>query len=448
MAAIRLRTEVPGPRARAVLERKRRACSSGLDTALPVVAERAKGALLTDVDGNRFIDFTGGVSVVNSGHLNPFVAAAARRQLGRLWHSCFPIVGYESYVRVCERLNRLAPGPAAKKSFLANSGAEAVENAVKIARRATGRPAVVSFDHAFHGRTLLALTLTAKEEPYKHGFGPFAPECYKLPYPYPYRRPKGMEEDEYVQQLLANIEEDFFRGVVDPHDVACVVMELVAGEGGFIVAPKSYVRGLAKICKKNGILFVADEVQTGFCRTGRMFASEHYGLEPDLLTTAKSIANGLPLAAVTGKAKIMDALQVSGLGTTFGGNPVACEAALATLDFMVKNRLAQKAQHIGNRVMHRFAELERTLEPVGDARGLGAMCGLELVADKRSQKPAGELAKAVMRASAESGLLILNAGLHGHVLRTLMPLVITDEELGEGLDVLDGVLRVQASKAR
>ncbi len=403
----------------------------------PLFISRAKGARLIDVDGNSYIDFSGGIGATNSGHGNPEITAAIKEQAGRFLHTCFTVAGYEHYVALCERLNRLVKTGARNKSALFNSGAEAVENAVKIARRSTGRPAVVSFEYGFHGRTLLALSLTGRLKPYKEGFGPFAPETYKLEYPYVYRKPASCQtEAEYIDQLLSHIEGDFFKGIVAPENIAAVVMELVVGEGGFIVAPKRYVRSLARLCRQHGILLIIDEVQTGFARTGRMFAYEHYGIRPDLIVTAKSLSNGMPLSAVTGKKAIMDSVQPGGLGGTFSGNPVSCAAALAAIDFIRKKNLAHRAQRIGLRVMRHFRGLQQAVEQAGDARGLGAMCALELVKDKRTKQPDEGLARATVRYAYQNGLLLLNAGLLGNALRTLMPLTITSEDLDSGLALI------------
>lgn len=447
MPAIRLRISIPGPKSRALLKRKARACGQAVDTVLPIFADRAKGAVVTDVDGNRLLDFTSGVGALNAGHVNSVIAKQAKEQMGRLWHTAFHLVGYEPYVKLCEELNRFVPG-ATNQTLLFNSGSEAIENAVKIARRATGRSAVISFDYAFHGRTLLALSLTSKEEPYKHGFGPFAPECYKLPYPYLYRRAHSLNEQEYLQQQLAYVEDRFFTGVVDPHETACVVMELVAGEGGVLVAPKDYVRGLAKICKSHGIAFVVDEVQTGFGRTGKWFASQHYGIAPDITVTAKSIANGLPLAAVTARRALLEKVQPGGMGSTFGGNPVACAAALATLRYMKKARLDKRAEELGRIMAGRLEPLERQVQSVGNSRGLGAMRALEFVKNKREQSPNPVLAKRVIQRCAEQGLLTLGAGLANNVVRLLPALTMTNEHLHEGLDVMERVVRAEAGAKR
>ncbi|HEY1253029.1 MAG TPA: 4-aminobutyrate--2-oxoglutarate transaminase [Thermoanaerobaculia bacterium] len=433
-SSIRLKTAIPGPRSQELAARRQQAVPKGIGHSTPVYARSASGALVTDVDGNVFIDFAGGIGTLNVGHANPEVVRAASEQLARATHTCFSVAPYEGYVALAETLNRLTPGAFAKKTMLANSGAEALENAVKIARHATGREAVVVFEHAFHGRTLMTLSMTSKVRPYKFGFGPFAPEVYRLPFPYEYR-------GHYDGRAEAAAElDEFFKTQVAAEKVACVVLELVLGEGGFVVAPKDYVDTLARVCREHGILLVVDEVQTGFGRTGRLFACEHYGLAPDLIATAKSLGGGLPISAVTGRADIMDSAQVGGLGGTYVGNPVSCAAALAAVGFLEKNRLWERAEQIGRTVAERFQCFLERFSFVGDARGLGAMRALELVRDKKTKEPDKDRTDRVLRGAYERGLLLVTAGTYGNVLRTLMPLVITDGELTEGLDVLEKAL--------
>ncbi|HTY41142.1 MAG TPA: 4-aminobutyrate--2-oxoglutarate transaminase [Thermoanaerobaculia bacterium] len=435
ISSIRLKTALPGPRSRELAARRASAVPGGVGHATPVYAGSARGALVTDVDGNVLIDFAGGIGTLNVGHANPEVVRAAAAQLERFTHTCFSVAPYEGYIALAEKLNAIAPGRGPKKTLLANSGAEALENAVKIARHATGREAVVVFEHAFHGRTLLTMSMTSKVRPYKYGFGPFAPEVYRLPFPYEYRGyrpgPRGVAADL----------EEFFKTQVAGEKVACVVLELVLGEGGFVVAPPDYVAALARACREHGILLVADEVQTGFGRTGKMFASEHYGIEPDLVTMAKSLAGGLPLSAVTGRAEVMDSAQVGGLGGTYAGNPVACAAALAAIEFLEKNRLPERAAEIGRAVAARFDGFLARYPFVGDARGLGAMRALEIVRDRATKEPDKDRTDRVLKKAYEAGLLLVGAGTHGNVIRTLMPLVVTDDELAEGLDVLDHALQ-------
>lgn len=425
---IRLKTTIPGPKSKALMEERNRQVPNGIFHSTPVFVARAEGALVQDVDGNVLIDFTGGIGTLNVGHANPAVVEAASAQLQNFTHTCFSVAPYESYVRLAEKLNRITPGTFAKKTMFANSGAEGVENAVKVARHYTKREAVVVFEHAFHGRTLLTMSMTSKVKPYKFGFGPFAPEIYRIPYPYQYRN-------------QAVDLEDFMNSHVAPEDVACVVLELVVGEGGFVVAPQDYVKRVEQICKKYGILLVIDEVQTGFCRTGKMFASEHYNLEPDVIVLAKSLAAGLPLSAVTGRAEIMDSAQLGGLGGTYAGNPVSCEAALAAIDYMETERLADRANSIGNTIRKKFLEWSEKDPGIGEVRGLGAMMAIEFVKDRRSKEPDKERTNSIIKRCYEKGLLLIAAGTHGNVLRTLMPLVITEDQLAEGLEVIEHALR-------
>ncbi len=433
--SIVLKTAIPGPHSRALLARRQAAVVRGVSNTTPLFIERAEGALLHDVDGNSFLDFAGGIGTMNLGHTNPEIVAAAREQLGKLTHTCFSVAMYEPYVELAEVLNRITPGAFAKKTMLANSGAEAVENAIKVARHATGRPAVVVFEHAFHGRTLLTMTMTSKVKPYKVGFGPFSPEVYRLPFPYLYRRQGPATEAAFEEEI-----HEFFSTHVAPERVACVVIELVTGEGGFMVAPPEYVRVLSRICAQHGILLVADEIQTGWGRTGKLFASEHYGLEPDLITLAKSMAGGLPLSALVGRAELMDSPQVGGLGGTYGGNPVACAAALAAIRFIESSSLVARAAEIGRRSEARFRSFHERFPHVGDARGLGAMRALELVENRASKRPDKGRTQRVIQWAYEHGLVLIGAGTHGNILRTLMPLTISDDQLEEGLDVLEAAL--------
>jgi 4-aminobutyrate aminotransferase / (S)-3-amino-2-methylpropionate transaminase / 5-aminovalerate transaminase len=422
MPTISLKTSIPGPKSQALLKRRQAAVPQGPFNIAPIFVDRGDGATVTDVDGNVFLDFSGGLGSLNLGHNNPKVVEAVKRQAGKFLHTCFHIAQYEPYVALAEKLNAITPGKFAKKTLLVNSGAEAVENAVKIARYSTGRPAVVGFEHGFAGRTLLAMSLTSKVMPYKFGFGPFAPEVYRLPFPYEYRG-EGADFRE------------FFQTHVDPKQVACVVMELVLGEGGFVVAPKSYVQALAKFCRDNGILFVADEIQTGFARTGKMFATEHYDFEPDLITTAKSLAGGMPVSAVTGRAEIMDSVHVGGLGGTYGGNPLACAAALATIEEIQRLDLPARAAQIGEKLRARMLGWKHPM--IGDVRGLGAMMAVEFVKDRQTKEPAKEFTVALVKRCVENGVILIYAGTHSSILRYLVPLVITDSQLDEGLDVIE-----------
>jgi 4-aminobutyrate aminotransferase / (S)-3-amino-2-methylpropionate transaminase / 5-aminovalerate transaminase len=429
MAAVRtidLKTEIPGPRSREILERKDAAVAGALSIYLPIVAAEGRGATLTDVDGNTFIDFTGGVGCLNVGHAHPRVVEAVQEQAARFLHTDFTVVPYEIYVDVAERLLELAPFTGPGKVAFFNAGTEAVENAVKFARAYTGRPAVICFDGAFHGRTLLSLTLTSKTHPYKAGLGPFAPEVYRVPYPYEYR---GIG----AADALDAIERAFVTQVA-PETVAAIVFEPVLGEGGFVVAPPEFVRGLRDICDRNGIVFVADEVQTGFGRTGRMFAIEHSGVEPDLVIVAKSIAAGLPLSGVIGKNEVIGAAREGMVGGTYVGNPVALAAAAAVLDVFADEGLLARAERIGEAIRGRMEVWKRRHAQIGDVRGLGAMLAIELVEDAVTKKPATDLASDVVEAAAGRGLLLLKAGTHSNCIRVLCPLVIGDSELDEALD--------------
>ena len=430
--AIELRTAVPGPNSAAILERKARVVAGPLSVFLPVVVERAHGATLTDVDGNTFLDFTGGVGCLNVGHSHPRVVAAAQEQLTRFSHTDFTIVPYEVYVELAERLCALAPVRKPAKAAFFNAGTEAVENAVKFARSYTGRPAVIGFEGGFHGRTLPSLTLTSKTHPYKAGLGPFAPEIYRVPFPNEYRGPSAAEALEALERALVT--------QIAAESVAAIVLEPVQGEGGFVVAQPEFVEGVRRICDDNGIVFVVDEVQTGFGRTGRMWGIEHYDVEPDLVTVAKSIAAGLPLSGVIGSAEIMDAPGDSAIGGTYVGNPVAQAAALAVLDVFEEEGLNDLAAAVGDRIRERMHAWQERWEAIGDVRGLGAMLAIELVHDRGSKSPAPELASKVVEEAAERGLLLLKSGIYSNCIRVLVPLVISDGELDEALGVWEQAL--------
>ena len=405
----------------------------------PIFAVRAKGALITDVEGKEYIDFAGGIGVANAGHCDEEVVKAIKDQADQYIHTCFHVVMYESYVELAKRINEITPGSFPKKTMFANSGAEAVENAIKIARHATGRPAVIAFEDAFHGRTLLAMTLTSKTKPYKFGFGPYAPEIYRMPYAYCYRCAFGLEYPS-CELYCAYAFKEFFATHIPSEQVAAVIAEPVLGEGGFVVPPKEYFKVLQKICQDNGIVFIADEVQTGFGRTAKMFAIEHYEVVPDMMVMAKSMAGGLPLSAVTGRAELMDHPQVGGLGGTFAGNPLACRAGLAVLEQFGKKKLLSKGEKIGKKVMDRFKEFQEKHPAIGDVRGLGAMVAMELVVDRTTKEPATALTKQLVTKCREKGLLMISAGTHSNIIRPLMPLVITDEQLEKGLKIIGEAL--------
>ena len=430
--AIELRTEIPGPRAREILEREQHAVAHPLIVHGPVVAAEASGATITDVDGNTFLDFVGGVGVANVGHNHPRVVEAITAQAERFLHTDFTVVPYESYVELAERLSVHVPISGEKRAAFFNAGTEAVENAVKLARLYTRRQAVIAFDGAFHGRTLLALTMTSKTHPYKKGLGPFAPEVYRAPFPNAYRGPDA-------EAALAALERMLSTHVSADH-VAAIVFEPEQGEGGFIPAPPAFVEGLRRICDENGIVLVADEVQTGFGRTGRMFAMEHFDVEADLVIVAKSIAGGLPLSGVVGRAEIMDDPHDGAIGGTFIGNPVALAAALAVLDVFEEEDVVARAVTVGNTIRERMLAWQARWREIGDVRGLGAMLAVELVRDAESMKPAPELTTAVIDEALRRGLILLKAGVYGNCIRVLCPLTISDGELDEGLAVWEGAL--------
>jgi 4-aminobutyrate aminotransferase / (S)-3-amino-2-methylpropionate transaminase / 5-aminovalerate transaminase len=429
--SIRLQTEIPGPRSKEILARKDDVVAKPLAVTTPVIAE-SSGATITDVDGNTFIDFTGGYGCLNVGHSHPRVVEAVQAQIGRFSHTDFTGIPYESYIALGERLTAVVPVGGDLRAAFFNSGAEAIENAIKFARLATRRPAVIAFDGGFHGRTLLALSLTSKTHPYKVGLGPFAPEVYRVSFPNTYRGPD-------TEAALAELEAAF-RTRVAAEEVAAIVFEPVQGESGFIVAPPEFLQGLRRICDEHGIVLVADEVQSGFCRTGRIFAIEHYGVEPDLVTVAKSIAAGLPLSGVIGRAAIMDAPPDGAIGGTYVGNPVAIAAAHAVLDVIEDERLSERAVEIGDAIRGRMDAWSDRFDAIGDVRGLGAMVAIELVGDRETKEPDAALATAVVEAAAERGLLLLKAGVFGNCIRVLVPLVITDEQLEEALEVWEEAL--------
>ena len=414
-------------------KRRDAAFARGLGNQLPVYVERARNAELWDVEGRRYVDFAGGIAVLNTGHLHPKVQAAVARQLDAFSHTCLMITPYESAVALAERLNRLAPGPTPKKSIFVTTGAEAVENCIKIARAHTGRAGVIAFGGGFHGRTFMAMALTGKVAPYKAGFGPFPAEVYHAPFPIPYH---GVS----VEQSLAALEHTF-KYDIEPARVAAIIIEPVMGEGGFYAAPPEFLRALRKLCDQHGIVLVIDEIQTGFARTGRLFAIEHAGIEPDLMTMAKSLAGGFPLAAVVGKAAIMDAPGPGGLGGTCAGSPIACAAALAVLEVIEEEQLCQRAVAIGDAMTGRLRELARELPCIGDVRGLGAMVAIELVKNRDPHSPDPDLTKALTKRAAEKGLVLLSCGLYGNVIRFLVPLTASDAIVREGLDIVAESLR-------
>lgn len=420
-------------------ERRKNAVPEGPYNITELYVQSAKGAIITDVDGNELIDFAGGIGMQNVGHCHPKVVKAIQDQVESSIHSCFHVAPYESYITLAERLNELTPGDFKKKTMFANSGAEAVENAVKIARKATGRSAIVSFERAYHGRTLLTMSLTSKVKPYKHGFGPFASEVYKLPYPYYYRADEGLTQEEVDTQILAYFER-FMLEEVASDNIAAIILEPLQGEGGFIVPTTTFMQGVRNICDKYGIIMIADEIQTGFARTGSLFAMDHFGVAPDLMTFSKSIAAGMPLSAITGRADLMDAPGPGQLGGTFSGSPAACAAALAVLDIIEEENLVNRAVEIGERMMEVFNSWKEKYELIGDVRGLGAMTAIELVKNKETKEPAAEEVKAIMKETHSKGVITISAGIYSNVLRFLPPLVITDEQLEEGLTILEAAI--------
>ncbi|HXS99870.1 MAG TPA: 4-aminobutyrate--2-oxoglutarate transaminase [Elusimicrobiota bacterium] len=434
--SIDLKTSIPGPKSSALMARRKEAVARGPFHATPIFAESAHGALIHDVDGNTLIDLAAGIGVVNVGHTADSVVAAVVEQAGKLLHGSFNTTAYESYVSLCERLNAAAPGAFAKKSFLANSGAEAVENAVKIARAHTGRPAVVCFEHAFHGRTYMAMTLTAKFKPYKTGFAPFCSDVYRAPFPYSYR---GVEPRDAFAELVEAIESA-------GHDqIAAVIVEPVLGEGGFLPAPPEFLRNISEYCAKHGIVVIADEIQSGFGRTGALFASERLGFVPDLILSAKGLGGGLPISAVTGRAEIMDAPVEGGIGGTFGGNPVSAAAALAVMDLFQDGKLLAHSKKIGEQIEKTLLGWKERYAIIGDVRGLGPMMAMEFVKDPKTKEAFPEAAKKLAKRCYEHGVVVLTAGTYGNCIRLLPPLVITDEQLDEAFAVIEQGLKELAS---
>lgn len=396
----------------------------------------ASGAMMTDVDGKEFIDFAGGIGVNNVGHSHPKVVAAIKDQADKFIHTCFHVGMYDSYIELAARLNELAPGDFKKMTMFANSGAEAVENAVKIARYATKRPAVIAFENGFHGRTLLTMSLTSKVKPYKFGFGPFAPEVYRIPYPYCYRCPFGLKYPDCGTSCADYLEEYFITNVA-AESTAAIIAEPIQGEGGFVTPPPEYFPKLQKICQKYGIALIIDEVQAGAGRTGKFFAIEHWDVAPDLITQAKSLAGGMPLSAVTGRKELMEAPHIGGLGGTYSGNPLSCRAALAVLDILYQDKLLERSRELGEILLKRFTDLQSKFEMIGEVRGKGPMLALELVKDRETKEPATAETKKLIQLCYDKGLILLSCGNFGNVIRTLMPFVITEEQLDKGLSILE-----------
>ena len=440
----KLVTEIPGPRSREWFARRDAAVPRGVANIHPIVTARAAGAIVEDVDGNRLIDLATGIAVLNVGHSAPEVVAAAQRQLELDTHTCFHVTANEPYIELAERLNALAPGDHEKKTMFANSGAEAVENGVKIARKHTGRPAIVVFDHAFHGRTLMAMSLTAKVMPYKQGMGPFAPEVYRLPLAYPYRCPTGGTEETCAESCLTYAIDEMHKHIGE-ENIAAILIEPIQGEGGFVVPAPGFIAGLAEFAAANGIVFIADEIQSGMGRAGRWFAIEDEGVVPDIVLSAKSLGGGLPISAITGRAELMDSVHVGGLGGTYGGNPVAAAAALAVLDKIETEGLLERSRVLGETIGGRLDGFKDRFGAVGDVRGRGAMRAMELVADRATKEPLDAATMTALgRAALERGVIVLTAGTYGNVVRLLPPVTIEDGLLDEGLDLLEESLAATA----
>ncbi|WML27221.1 4-aminobutyrate--2-oxoglutarate transaminase [Neobacillus sp. OS1-33] len=420
----------------ALQEKRKKFVPKGVSNGNLNFAQHASGATVTDIDNNEWIDFAGAIGTLNVGHCHPKVSEAVKIQVDKFLHPGFNVIMYESYINLAEKLCQITPGEFDKQAIFFNSGAEAVENAIKISRRYTKRPAVVSFVRGYHGRTNLTMGMTSKVKPYKYGFGPFAPEIYQAPFPYMYHKPAGMTEEEYVDQVISDFE-DFFISTVAPEMVACVVMEPVQGEGGFIIPPKKFMQAVSRFCKENGIVFVADEIQTGFGRTGKLFAIEHFDVIPDLITVSKSLAAGLPLSGVVGKTEILNVADPGELGGTYSGSPVACAAALAVIDIVEEENLVGKAEILGQKIEAKLQDLSIKHDFVGDIRRLGAMVACEIVEDRFSKKPNKTKTSQIVKYANENGLLLLSAGIKSNVIRFLAPLVITDEELAKGFAILE-----------
>jgi 4-aminobutyrate aminotransferase/(S)-3-amino-2-methylpropionate transaminase len=446
MGSIDLKTEVPGPRGRAMLARRSAAVAAGLAKATDIVVDRAEGALIHDVDGNTFIDLVGGIGMLAVGHSPAPVVNAIAAQAAKMIHTCALVATYEPYVRLCELLNEVTPGTFPKKTLLANSGAESVENAVNLARRFTGRPVVICFEGAYHGRTLLTLSLTSKYGLFKKGLGPFAPEIVRIPMPNLYRTPAGMTEEQYLDWSIAQLDHALV-AQVDPSAAAAFIVEPVQGEGGFLPVPPRFLRRVRELCDQHGIVMIADEVQCGMGRTGTMFAVEHAGVVPDLVVSAKSLGAGMPISAVTGRADILDSAHLGGIGGTYGGSPVACVAAIEAVEIIRRPEFLASVRHLGD-VMREVMGVWRATHPlVGDVRGLGAMMLAEFVRDRTTKEPAPEETLAVIKRAAQGGVVAMRAGLFSNCIRLLPPLVITEEQLREGLDVLgEAISAIEAGR--
>ncbi|MFT8320414.1 MAG: 4-aminobutyrate--2-oxoglutarate transaminase [Bacillus sp. (in: firmicutes)] len=440
MVSIQMKTSIPGPKSQSMLARKEKVVPRGPFNTVPAFADYGEGALLTDVDGNTFLDFAGAIGTLNVGHRPQQVVDRLKEQMDKYIHTCFNVMMYEPYIELAEQLARITPGKHDKKVFFANSGAEAVENAIKIARKYTKKKGIISFERGYHGRTLLTMSLTSKVKPYKFQFGPFAPETYRISHPYYYRNPEGMTDEQVDRELLKRLE-DFFITEVPSEEIAAIVIEPVQGEGGFIVPSKAFMKGLKAICEKHAILFIADEIQSGFGRTGTMFAIEQFDVIPDLITISKSLGAGLPISAVVGKSEIMDAPSPGEIGGTYGGSPLGCVAALEVIKIIESEDLNKRSKIIGNRIKERFQDWQKSYPQIGDIRGLGSMIAMEFVKNPITKEPDKEVVNKIISLAQQRGLILLNAGIYSSCIRILVPLVITDEQLEEGLDVLENVLK-------
>ena len=433
---VKLVTAIPGPKALEIIEGRKKYVANGVSMATTIAIEEAKGALVKDVDGNVLLDFAAGIGVQNAGHCDDEIIAAVKAQVEKYIHPCFHVATYSPYVELSKKLTEIVTGDYEKKVMLANSGAEALENAIKVAKAYTKRHGILSANGSFHGRTLMTMSITSKYKPYKNGFGPYAPDTYKFDYPYTYRAPKGVSEDDYAEECLEKLR-TMLKTTIAAEQIACLIVEPLQGEGGFVVPSEKYMQGLQKICNDNGIVFIVDEVQAGFARTGKMFAYEHYGITPDIVTMSKSIAAGVPLSAVVGRKEIMDSACVGGIGGTYGGSPLACVAALKVIEKIEKENLCEKSFKLGEYIMGRLNEMKEKYQVIGEVRGLGSMIGLEFVKDRETKEPAPEMVKEIINSCFEEGIILINAGLLGNVIRFLPPLVMTIEQAEYGMDVLD-----------
>jgi 4-aminobutyrate aminotransferase/(S)-3-amino-2-methylpropionate transaminase len=433
---VKLITSVPGPKSKELLEGRKKYVADGVSMSVDIAVEEAKGALLKDVDGNVFLDFAAGIGVQNIGHCDDEVISAVKEQVDKYIHPCFHVATYEPYINLAKKLTEITAGDYEKKVMLANSGAEALENAIKVAKAYTKKTGILSANGSFHGRTNMTMSITSKYKPYKNGFGPFAPDTYKFDYPYAYRAPLGISPEDYADECIQRLK-TMLKTMISPDMIACLIVEPLQGEGGFVVPTAKYMQELQKICNENNIVFVVDEVQAGFGRTGKIFAYEHYGIEPDIVTMSKSIAAGVPLSAVVGKKEIMDAACVGGIGGTYGGSPLACVAALKVIEKIEKEDLCSKSLKLGEYIIGRLNEMKGKYDVIGDVRGLGSMIGLEFVKDRTTKEPAADLAKAIIKMCYQKGVILIGAGLLSNVIRFLPPLVMTQEQVKYGMDVLE-----------